>query len=246
MNAEVTNGAFSLDVPLSIGPNVINVHAASPANDGFADNTIVIQRQGMASGIVIAFDSPLDGAVFVAPATIPVKAQAKGPDGSILLGLKIRNDSPVGFQNGVGESGFAEYEWTGVPEGTYEIIASMTNENGVELAKSVTIRVDADPQDRPFMEIWNGFKGALQVGNKAAALEYVAFGSRDRYDRVFNDLMPAMAEVFASIYGMRRTSLDENVAEFFVNQIEDGTNLELGFFIYFVKDGDGIWRISTL
>ena len=40
--------------------------------------------------------------------------------------------------------------------------------------------------------------------------------------------------------------IDENVAEYFVNQKEETTDRELGFFVYFVKDGDGAWRISTL
>ena len=245
-NVALTNGSFSRTVPLSMGPNVISVLAISPARDGFANNTITIQRRSAESAVVITFEAPLDGAVFVAPATIQVKAQAKRPDGGILNGLQISNVSPVGFQNGVGESGFAEYEWRGVPEGTYTITAAVTDDNGTVVTKAVTIKVEPDPLDKPFMAIWDSFKSALVVGNKAAALEYMAVGSRDRYDRAFTDLLPSMAEVFGSIYGMRRTSLDENIAEYFVNQIEDGTNRELGFFIYFVKEGDGKWRIATL
>ena len=103
-----------------------------------------------------------------------------------------------------------------------------------------------DPIDAPFMSVWDGLKSALLAGNKAAALEYVAVGSRERFGRVFTDLMPTMGEVFVSLYNLKRVSIDEDVAEYFVNQKEDGTNREMGFFIYFVKDGDGAWRISAL
>ena len=40
--------------------------------------------------------------------------------------------------------------------------------------------------------------------------------------------------------------IDEIVAEYFVNQKEEITDRKLGLFVYFVKDGDGAWRISTL
>ncbi len=103
-----------------------------------------------------------------------------------------------------------------------------------------------DPIDAPFMSVWDGLKSALLAGNKAAALEYVAVGSRERFGRVFTDLMPTMGAVFVSLYNLKRVSIDEDVAEYFVNQKEDGTNREMGFFIYFVKDGDGAWRISAL
>lgn len=103
-----------------------------------------------------------------------------------------------------------------------------------------------DPIDAPFMLVWDGLRSALLAGNRTAALEYVAVGSRERLDRVFADLMPTMGEVFASLYNLKRVNIEEEVAEYFVNQKEDGTNREMAFFIYFVKDGDGVWRISTL
>ena len=228
-NVALNNGSFMLTVPLSFGPNVFNVLAMSPERDALAQATVIIQRKSAQSAVVITFESPVDGAVYVAPATILVKAQARRADGSTQPGLQIRNDSPVGFQNGVGETDFAEYEWKDVPKGTYPITATVTDDNGTALTKTVTVTVEADPLDKPFMTIWNGFKDALLAGNKSAALEFVAVGSRERYTRVFTDLMPMMQEVFGSLYGIRRNSLDENVAEYFVNQKEETTDRELGF-----------------
>ena len=55
-----------------------------------------------------------------------------------------------------------------------------------------------------------------------------------------------MPEVFAGLYNLKRMSVEAEIAEYFVNQREEGTNREMGFFVYFVKESDGAWRISSM
>ncbi len=134
-----------------------------------------------------------------------------------------------------------------VAAGANAINITATSADGVVVTKNLSVNVAVDVIDAPFIAVWSGLTSALTAGNKSVALEFVAASSRERYDRVFNDLSPsAIAEVFASLYRMRRIAVDENVAEYFVNKKEEVTNRELGFFIYFVKDGDDVWRISTM
>ena len=118
--------------------------------------------------------------------------------------------------------------------------------NRTEQTISLTLASAYEPEDVPFMAVWDGFKAALLAGEKAAALEYVAFGSRERYERVFDDLSPSMPEVFAGLYNLKRMSVEAEIAEYFVNQREEGTNREMGFFVYFVKESDGAWRILSM
>jgi Glucodextranase, domain B len=119
--------------------------------------------------------------------------------------------------------------------------------DGATTSKLVTVNVAVDQVDAPFVAIWGGLQSALHASNKPAALEFIAVSSRERYDRVFSDLSTqTIADVFMSLLRLRRISVDENVAEYFANRIDADTGREHGFFIYFVRDGDGVWRISTM
>ena len=118
--------------------------------------------------------------------------------------------------------------------------------NSTEQQLSITVVSPVPPEDATYLTVWDAFKTALVGGNKALALEYVAVSSRERYARVFDDLGPVMSDVFASLYDLKRVSVEGDIAEYFVNQKEDGTGREMGFFVYFVKEGDGVWRIANL
>lgn len=106
--------------------------------------------------------------------------------------------------------------------------------------------VQYDPVDAPYLSVWEAFKSALSAGDHMRALEFIAYGSRERYARVFNELGAEAGTVVGALYNLQRVEIQSDVAEYFANQREIGTDRELGFFIYFVRDGDGVWRISTL
>ncbi len=243
-NAPLANGKFSLTVPLALGPNVLNVLAVSPESDGFAESRITIQRRSAEAAATITFDSPMNGATFVAPATIRVKAQARRADGSVIYGLKISNDSPSGFQNGVGESGFAEYEWRDVLEGTYEIAASVVDDNGEMVTKKVSVTVEPDPADVPLIAAWSGLKSALIAGDKTAALTYLTDTAKVKYGPVFDALMSHMPEIMATYSAPGRVYAGEQYAEFGVSRTVDGVNRI--YLITFLRDENGGWKIDSM
>ncbi|MBK6980677.1 MAG: hypothetical protein IPH30_03490 [Betaproteobacteria bacterium] len=127
-DATISGGTFSAIVELAFGSNAITVVAASPEGLS-ATTTLVVTRESTGSAPTITFHEPAEGATFVAPASIPIVVGATNADGSQAW-VEVRNDSPLGFSVGVGESGLAEYYWNDVPEGTYEIIATVFQPDG--------------------------------------------------------------------------------------------------------------------
>jgi hypothetical protein len=91
---------------------------------------------------VVSLASPTAGAVFTAPATIPVSALATDPDGTVAL---------VEFFAGpqkIGEAAAPPYAvaWNAVPPGAYALTARVTDETGASTASApVNILVNAPP-----------------------------------------------------------------------------------------------------
>ena len=86
----------------------------------------------------VSLTTPLDGAIFTAPATFRIKATASDPDGTIskvdfYKGTELLK-SDVTYKYG--------YEWTEVPAGTYTLYAVATDNDGATAtSSSITITV---------------------------------------------------------------------------------------------------------
>lgn len=243
VDAGSPNNTFSLSVPLVPGANTITVTATSP-DGATASSRLQVTRDAASPPPTITFYSPNDGDSFAAPATIYVRVGAVNADGTSSSSVTVSNDSPVGFSIGIGESGFAEYFWMDVPDGIYTVNAQVTDGNGVTGTKSITITVTPDPAEKVFRDIWNGFVGALRAGDKVGAQSFLTDGAKDLYAPVFATLMPDMGAIFDSVQSLRAMTMGEEITEFAVTRLIDGE--QQIFFMYFVKDGTGQWKLDSL
>jgi hypothetical protein len=242
VDATQPGGVFAADVATTLGANDITVVATSP-DGATATTTIQVTRASGAPPPTIVFFSPAEGETPVAPASIQIVVGATNADGSQAW-VEVGNDSPVGFSIGAGESGLAEYTWSGVPEGTYTITARVTDGSGTVATKAITVTVLPDPAEQPFRDIWNSLVAALRSDDQAGALALLTDGAQERYAPVFSALQGDMDEIFDSVQALRAASLDEFVAEYAVTRLIDGEpNV---FFIYFAKDGTGQWKLDSM
>ncbi|MGE0355388.1 MAG: Ig-like domain-containing protein [Burkholderiales bacterium] len=240
--ATVVGATYAASVPLAFGSNAVTVAAASPDGSS-ATIAIGVTRESAGPGPTITFHSPAEGATFVAPASIPVMVGAENADGSPAW-VEVRNDSPLGFSVGVGESGLAEYYWSDVPEGTYEIIATVFQPDGSQITRSLAVTVLPDPLDRPFILAWQGMNDALRAGDKARAMEFLNDGAKAKYGPVFDALMGHWAEIIDSYSPLVRERLDEDIAEFVLSREMGG--LTHVYFVYFLRNPDGTWLIDSM
>ncbi len=240
--ATLSGQAFSAMVVLDLGFNAIGVVANAPSGAS-AVAYVVVTREDDAPAPTITFHSPANGETFVAPANIAVMVSATSADGSFAW-VEVRNDSPTGFSAGVGESGFAEHYWNDVPEGTYEIIATVANPDGSATTKSLSVTVLPDPLDQPFIQAWKGMNDALRAGDKAGAMGYLNDSAKAKYGPVFDALMGHWTEIINSYSPLVRERLDEDIAEFVLSREVSG--LTHVYFIYFLKNPDGTWLIDAM
>ena len=196
---------------------------------------------------VVWFDSPIDGTIYYFSDLPSILVRAQDPDGSIAsIEVTVGVGTPHEYTSTTENSQTVELGLYSRRGGIYVMRAIAVDAQGATAEKSITVTLAHDPVDAPYLTVWDAFTAALIAGDKSTALQYVSFTSRARYERVFDDLAGNMFEVFDSLYNLQRIEANDTYAEYFVNQIDDDTGIVYAHFIYFVKDGDGIWRISTL
>ena len=88
---------------------------------------------------------------------------------------------------------------------------------------------------------WNGMKLALGQGDIEKALIYIASGSKAMYH--FNlELMASLLSIIAQDMGnITLIDIGDNVAEYEMTATQDGQTFS--FYVEFVRDTDGIWRL---
>jgi hypothetical protein len=93
-------------------------------------------------GPVVSITAPTQGAMFSAPATVTITAEASDPDGSVVSVTFFQNGNLLGTDT---SSPFS-YVWSGVGQGTYELVAVAMDDYGDQgSASSVNISVITGP-----------------------------------------------------------------------------------------------------
>ncbi len=98
-----------------------------------------------------------------------------------------------------------------------------------------------DEMDTLFNEKWKGLKVNLERGDIEKALEYIVSGSRDmhRYNfELMASILPVVAEDLGNISMVK---IEDDAAEYEIKSECSGHTLS--FYVKFVKDTDGAWRI---
>ncbi|MDT8317390.1 MAG: hypothetical protein RQ824_05300 [bacterium] len=90
-------------------------------------------------------------------------------------------------------------------------------------------------------------KDTMTLSNIETILNFNHPSSQQKYSRVFNNLkerLPAIAESMSEVH---MDYMRGDTAEYSVSRLENvsGEMKEITYFIYFVKDNNGLWRIES-
>jgi hypothetical protein len=75
-------------------------------------------------------------------------------------------------------------------------------------------------------------------------MQYLSQQVREKYGPVFDALLPIMTQIPGSFSGLQTVTIDGALGEYAVNRTIDGVNRI--FFIYFLRDTDGVWRADSM
>jgi hypothetical protein len=90
---------------------------------------------------------------------------------------------------------------------------------------------------------WEGMKQALGQRNINEALNYFIMTSREEYNEIFELLVTQLPNLISAMTEINLIELTGNTAEYYIKRSQRGE--EISYFIYFVKDEKGLWKISS-
>jgi hypothetical protein len=98
--------------------------------------------------------------------------------------------------------------------------------------------------DTLLKEVWSTYTGALAAGRADLALASLPAVTAARYKPVLEPLGPHFASIIPTWSAPMTGRLADDVGEYTIARSIDGQNRL--FFIYFVRDDRGIWRLDSM
>lgn len=87
-------------------------------------------------------------------------------------------------------------------------------------------------------------KAALASGNIQTVVSLFSPGTKAKYQRVFEALLPNLAQIANNLEELRIVEVQEGVIECYTTRLEDG--VLNGYFVYLSQDSNGLWKFSGM
>jgi len=96
--------------------------------------------------------------------------------------------------------------------------------------------------DQVLIAKWTALKDALRAGDVPRAVEHIAVSARDDYRAMLTGLGQQLTQIDLILTDISAVSFDANRAEYQMIRVDGGTRLS--YFVLFVRDLDGLWRLK--
>jgi hypothetical protein len=238
--AALTDGTnfVAVNVPLAAGDNVITAVATNLRGDS-TRTSVTVTATPTPTTLLTLTAAPASG---LAPLRVDFTYQLD--PAVIAQSLQIDFD-------GDGADDFAttdlarplQYEYA--TPGIYVARLRVTDDQGTVYEATAGVQANALASvDALLHSLWDGTTAALAAGDKEAALTYLTPGAQEKYAPVFDALLSDLPSIVASFSALQPVSLSPAIGAYAINRTIDGRDRI--FFIYFLKDADGVWRIDAM
>ena len=135
----------------------------------------------------------------------------------------------------------ASYETPGL----YFPTVTITDAMGNAYRETTIVNVlDRTAIDSLLKAKWEGMKGALSRPNVQEAASFFTDKSRERYSAIFTSLGGSLPQVAANMSEIGLIKAVGDMAKYRIKRMESAG--EITYYIYFIKDANGIWKIQQL
>ncbi|MHB8881187.1 MAG: PKD domain-containing protein, partial [Thermodesulfovibrionales bacterium] len=132
-------------------------------------------------------------------------------------------------------------------EGIYYPTVTVTDDQGNVFTDGMAITVlNKAKIDALLKSKWEGMKGALASKNIEGALTFFIPESRELYRQAFNLIIYYLPEIVSAMQRVELVYSKDKIAKYRIIRMQHigGTPVEVTYYIYFVKDSRGVWRID--
>jgi PKD repeat protein len=223
------------NVPLQEGANTITVVAKDTANN-MATASVTVNA--VKTGSYIKLSSNIDSSI--APLTANFSAST--------------SFIPVSYQMDFEGDGVVDYTGTTfkdiahayTAEGIFYPTVTVTDNQGNAYSDTIAITVLSKAEiDALLKSKWEGMKGELAQNNINSAVSYFAAETKQLYSDIFTALYSQLPQLAQNMQDIQLIYAKNNTAKYRLkkNELYGGSVKTITYYIYFVIDKDGIWKI---
>ena len=237
--AEVHGNNFAVIVILQLGQNIITATATRPDGlQGQAQITINTETQQEFVRLTVYPSSGiLTGPANILNVTFEAEAYLLNPATSYSWDFNGDGTPEI---TGTEAMVVALYQYPGL----YFPRVTVTDDQGNVYTETTVVNIFSfEEMDSLLKAKWEGMKAALGQGNISDALNYYITDSREEYQEIFELLAPQLTALVSAMREINMVEVTGNMAEYYIKRFQRG--VDISYFIYFMKDNDGIWRISS-
>ena len=129
--------------------------------------------------------------------------------------------------------------------GAHLVTATFRLPDGSQHTEQRTVLVeDENSKDQVIRELWAGMNQALRNNDLNGALKYLNGSAIKQYKGVFEALMPKMNQIIDSYSPLYKVELSTGYGEYVISRQINGEKKL--FFIYFLRSGNGVWRLDSM
>jgi hypothetical protein len=236
MVATVYNGQFFVNhVPLTEGSNTITVTATDTAGN---TASVAIIVNAVTTMPYVELHANIESGI--APLEVTLKI-----DGSFsITNSTITYTGPA--QPETLYSSVDEYRLKLTTEGVYYFTASVTGPDSNVYQDTVAIVVlNTSQLDALLRAKWEAMKTALANQNISGALNYYTEETKQLYNDIFTALNAQLPQLVQDMQNIQLIYVEDNTAEYRIRKddVYGGQTVTITYYIYFMIDRDGIWKI---
>ncbi|MBI3812412.1 MAG: Ig-like domain-containing protein [Nitrospirae bacterium] len=238
--AQVNGNLFAAnDVPVGMGANTIIATATDL--EGHAGSTSVTVTVDNLQEPVLLLANPESG---IAPLTVEF---------SILTTLT----TPIThYSLDADGDGTADFTSTTLPNtvpfaysqpGLYFATVTIMDANGILYTDTIPVNVlSLSELDVLLQAKWTGMRDALRQGDIEKTLTYFTYGSQEKYRRIFEAIGANLIEEAQNLSNIALVTFYGTTGKYRIQRTVtiNGQSQTLTYWVYFIQDTDGIWRIK--
>ncbi len=229
-----STGATAASMDNGIGSVPVNgSRAVTPAKTTTYKITVTGLGGSASASAAVTIKYPAPTVTFTtAPDAIP-------PGGSATLTWTTTNATSASIDNGVGTVAINGSKVVSPKIATTYTI-TVTGQGGTVRA-SVTVKM----LDAVLKAIWNNMKTAMIAGNIDGAASYFIEDTKQLYQEIFTNLLTDLPQIAQTMQNIEAVYFNDAGAQYRIRRKEiiNGTENDITYYIYFIQDENGSWKI---
>jgi hypothetical protein len=129
------------------------------------------------------------------------------------------------------------------------VVDNETIDNVTKVLHADTIAVMVDNRtalDTKLQSKWSGAKAGFAEADVEKSLKKFSSLSTDKYREIFTVISSRLPDIAADMQNIQLIIVDDKTAKYRIRRVEtiNGQTLPITYYIYFIKDIDGLWKIE--